>query len=199
MAACAAARLPLPCCPFSPSPHPLASPSNRAPAEEDERWDASPSLGSIVAVLAPPTGGVWVAHKGGAIDRYTASGRRLGAEEAGASVTAAACVGQRVWLGFSDGMVRCAGSAMQPRASTDPSCELLSWLAGRRPLNCASLLPLRCSVRDAEGASLRVFQAHSAGILSIAQAGTRTYTLAADGSIAGWSSAVSHAADTDAL
>ena len=59
-------------------------------------------------------------------------------------------------------------------------------------------LPPR-SVRDASGASLKVFQAHTTGILSIAQAGTRTYTLAADGCIKGWSSAVPHPADLQAL
>lgn len=82
-------------------------------ADDDvlERGDGSgahPALGSIVALLAPPGGAVWVAHKGGAVDRYTGAGRRLGSEEAGASVTAAACVGQRVWIGFSDGMIRWA-------------------------------------------------------------------------------------------
>lgn len=54
-------------------------------------------------------------------------------------------------------------------------------------------------MRGGDGASLKLFQAHSTGILSIAQAGSRTYTLAADGSIKGWSSAVPHDADQDAL
>ena len=54
-------------------------------------------------------------------------------------------------------------------------------------------------MRSGDGASLKLFQAHTTGILSIAQAGSRTYTLAADGSIKGWSSAVPHAADQDAL
>lgn len=45
----------------------------------------------------------------------------------------------------------------------------------------------------------KAFPAHCAGIISIAQAGTRTYTLAADGSIRGWSSALPHPADTTAL
>lgn len=68
-------------------------------------------------------------------------------------------------------------------------------------LTPALLLPPRpaCSVRSGDGASLKLFQAHTTGILSIAQAGSRTYTLAADGSIKGWSSAVPHAADQDAL
>jgi hypothetical protein len=67
---------------------------------------------------------------------------------------------------------------------------LLTWLPSP---SCA------CSVRDQEGSSLKVFQAHHAGIPSIAQAGTRTYTLAADGNIKGWSSATPHPADLDAL
>ena len=67
---------------------------------------------------------------------------------------------------------------------------LLTWLPSP---SCA------CSVRDQEGSSLKVFQAHHAGILSIAQAGTRTYTLSAEGGIKGWSSAVPHPSDLDAL
>ncbi len=52
----------------------------------------------------------------------------------------------------------------------------------------------------AEGESVKLFSAHSAGIISMAQAGTRTYTLAADGSIKGWSSALpTPQADADAL
>ena len=88
----------------------LPPPGLRACADDDtssERAEGGSSLGSIVALLAPPDGSVWVAHKGGTVDRYTAAGRRLGSEECGASVTAAACVGQRVWVGFSDGMIRC--------------------------------------------------------------------------------------------
>lgn len=42
----------------------------------------------------------------------------------------------------------------------------------------------------ADGNALTVFPAHGAGIISMAQAGSRTYTLAADGSIKGWSSAL---------
>ena len=65
---------------------------------------------------------------------------------------------------------------------------------------CPALLINACSVRDQDGGSLKVFHAHHAGgILSIAQAGTRTYTLAADGNIKGWSSATPHPADLDAL
>ena len=54
-------------------------------------------------------------------------------------------------------------------------------------------------MRDRGGACLKVFQAHQAAILAICQAGPRTYSLAADGCIKGWSSAVPHAADIDAL
>jgi hypothetical protein len=59
-------------------------------------------------------------------------------------------------------------------------------------------LPWR-SIRDRGGAALRVFQAHSVGILSIVQAGSRTFSLAADGSLKGWSSAVPCSADVEAL
>jgi len=54
-------------------------------------------------------------------------------------------------------------------------------------------------VRDASLSSLKVFLAHDAGILGITQAGSRTYTLAADGSLKGWSSAVPHPSDLQAL
>ena len=64
---------------------------------------------------------------------------------------------------------------------------------------CPAYADYGCSVRDQDGGSLKVFQAHHAGILSIAQAGTRTFTLAADGNIKGWSSATPHPADLDAL
>jgi hypothetical protein len=69
-------------------------------------------------------------------------------------------------------------------------------------LTCPALAPpavLGRSVRDMHGAALRVFQAHAVGVLSIAQAGTRTYSLAADGSLKGWSSATPHEADAEAL
>lgn len=59
--------------------------------------------------------------------------------------------------------------------------------------------PAPASVRDADGACLKVFQAHSAAVLSIVQTGARTYSLAADGCLKGWSSAVPHPADIDAL
>ena len=64
------------------------------------------SAGGIVGLVSLPTGCMWVLHKSGTVDRYTSAGRRLGSGECGASVTAAACVGQRVWLGFADGMIR---------------------------------------------------------------------------------------------
>lgn len=62
-------------------------------------------------------------------------------------------------------------------------------------------LPLApaCSVRDTSCANLKVFQAHSAGLLSIVQAGSRTFSLAADGSLTGWNSAAPHPADMQAL
>ncbi|KAL4853623.1 Type II inositol polyphosphate 5-phosphatase 15 [Chlorella vulgaris] len=121
---------------------------------------AAASVGDIVAVVTPPSGGVWVAHKGGMMDRYSAAGQRQGSDDCGPSITAVACVGQRVWVGFADGMI---------------------------------------SVRDSRGATLRVFQAHAVGVLAITQAGTRTFTLAADGSIKGWSSAMPCTADAEAL
>ncbi|KAL4426187.1 hypothetical protein ABPG77_007469 [Micractinium sp. CCAP 211/92] len=131
-------------------------------AADDEAAGAAPevSVSGIIDLLVPPDGSVWVAHKCGTVDRYTSAGRRLGTSECGASLTAAACVGQRVWLGFSDGML---------------------------------------SVRAADGAALKVWQAHETAVLSIVQAGSRVYSLAADGSIKGWSSAVPHPADLQAL
>lgn len=86
-------------CPAPPVPHPA----------DDEAAGAAPevSVSGIIDLLVPPDGSVWVAHKCGTVDRYTSAGRRLGTSECGASLTAAACVGQRVWLGFSDGMIRC--------------------------------------------------------------------------------------------
>lgn len=83
-------------CPCPPSAH----------TDEDSSLSASEASGGVVQLLAPPDGSVWVAHKCGTVDRYTAAGRRLGSAECGAALTAAACVGQRVWLGFSDGMIR---------------------------------------------------------------------------------------------
>ena len=62
--------------------------------------------GGIVGLVSLPGGSMWVLHKCGTVDRYTSAGRRLGCDECGASVTAAACVGQRVWVGFADGMIR---------------------------------------------------------------------------------------------
>ena len=59
-----------------------------------------------MGLVSLPSGGMWVLHKCGTVDRYTSAGRRLGCDECGASVTAAACVGQRVWVGFADGMIR---------------------------------------------------------------------------------------------
>lgn len=56
----------------------------------------------------------------------------------------------------------------------------------------------RSHVAAAEGAALKVFPAHSAGIIAMAPAGSRTYTLAADGSIRGWSSCLPSDADMEA-
>ena len=52
---------------------------------------------------------------------------------------------------------------------------------------------------DLSGRTVREFEAHTTCVLSIAQAGTRTYTLSAEGGIKGWSSAVPHPSDLDAL
>lgn len=56
-----------------------------------------------------------------------------------------------------------------------------------------------CSVRAADGSALKVWQAHEAAVLSIVQAGSRAFSLAADGSLKGWSSAAPHPADLQAL
>lgn len=96
--------------PSSPSSFACVS---RTADEELTAPGADGSVGGIVDLLVPPDGSVWVAHKCGTVDRYTSAGRRLGSSECGASLTAAACVGQRVWLGFSDGMIRW-GSAGVP-------------------------------------------------------------------------------------
>lgn len=86
-------------------------------------------------------------------------------------------------------------------------CLCLAVCACSRQPTPRCLGPLPCrpsglvwrSVRDSQGATLRVFQAHAVGVLAITQAGTRTFTLAADGSIKGWSSAVPCTADAEAL
>lgn len=95
---------PAPCLPASPAPPCPQADEDASMAGERERGEGS--VGAIVALLAPPDGSVWVAHASGTVDRYTPAGRRLGTEECGANITAAACVGRRVWLGFSDGMLR---------------------------------------------------------------------------------------------
>lgn len=91
--------------------YPLPSPA----ADDDasvggDRERSEGSVGAIVALLAPPDGSVWVGHASGTVDRYTPAGKRLGTEECGSNLTAAACVGRRVWLGFSDGMLRWLGA-----------------------------------------------------------------------------------------
>ncbi len=55
------------------------------------------------------------------------------------------------------------------------------------------------SVLGPDGTGLKAFLAHKAGIVAIAPAGVKTYTLAADGSINGWSSAIPCIGDEDAL
>lgn len=210
----APACLPTPCCSTACLP-PWRGACRACPAAADDEAGyphVSGMVGEIVTLVAPPGGGVWVAHKCGIVDRYTAAGQRLGSTDCGPAITAASCVGQRVWVGFADGMIRRAGSrGGLARAGTAVQLGVAAgW--GRVPaatcLLLVSTLPLRapptppapaCSVRDQEGGALRVFQAHAAAILSITQAGSRTYSLAADGSIKGWSSAVPHDADAHAL
>jgi hypothetical protein len=66
------------------------------------------SVGDLVALAAPPSGGIWVAHKCGAVDRYSNSAQRVGSTDCGPMITAMACVGRRIWVGFADGMIRWA-------------------------------------------------------------------------------------------
>jgi hypothetical protein len=87
---------------LEPSP---GGPPPRA-ADEDALPAQAAALGDIVALVTPPGGGVWVCHKSGVVDRYSAAGQRRGSDDCGPSITAVACVGDRVWVGFSDGMVR---------------------------------------------------------------------------------------------
>lgn len=55
------------------------------------------------------------------------------------------------------------------------------------------------SVLGPDGTGLKAFSGHKAGILAIAPAGKKTFTLAADGSISGWSSAIPCSGDEKAL
>ncbi len=84
---------------------------------------------------------------------------------------------------------------MQPQWGEVANANGIPLLWPLRAPPCTLSLP-RLS---ADGQALKVFNAHSAGIISMAQAGTRTYTLAADGSIKGWSSALPDEADADVL
>ena len=118
-----------------------------------------PSSG-VQAVVAAPDGHIWLAYKRGRVERLTFAGRLVWAREFGTPIQTLCAVGQRVWVGFADGVV---------------------------------------SVVDREGTTLKAFTAHAAGIISMVQAGSRTYTLAADGSMSGWSSAVPSPADDQAL
>jgi len=55
------------------------------------------------------------------------------------------------------------------------------------------------SVLGPDGTGLKAFLGHKAGIIAIAPAGKKTFTLAADGSINGWSSAIPCLVDEQAL
>ncbi|KAL4534362.1 hypothetical protein Ndes2437B_g03641 [Nannochloris sp. 'desiccata'] len=55
------------------------------------------------------------------------------------------------------------------------------------------------SVLGPDGTGLKAFLGHKAGIVAIAPAGKKTFTLAADGSINGWSSAIPCLGDEEAL
>lgn len=66
-------------------------------------------------------------------------------------------------------------------------------------LNRASAVRCPRSVRDSDGSALKVWQAHEAAVVAIVQAGSRAFSLAIDGSLKGWSSAVPHPADLHAL
>ena len=55
------------------------------------------------------------------------------------------------------------------------------------------------TILDADGGALKTFVAHRSGIMSIAEVGSRTFTLAVDGSIHGWSSTVPSKEDTPAV
>ena len=96
-------------------PHPPTDPScadddtvtaAQAAAFEITSGGGSGSALSIVAVVAAPDGSMWVAHRCGVIDRYTAAGRRRGTEECGAYISCMACVGQRMWIGMGGGIIR---------------------------------------------------------------------------------------------
>ena len=55
------------------------------------------------------------------------------------------------------------------------------------------------TILKSDGIALKAFVAHKSGILSIVQIGSRTYTLAVDGSICGWSSAIPSKEDDASL
>ena len=152
--------------------------------------------GGILAIVVSPDSRVWVGHKGGRIDCYTSAGQLVWSKECAGSILSMCSVAQHIWVGFADGMLRCVGACAAAGAQL---CAMATHTPAPPPLLPPLPPRLVCSILDSDGNSLKVFPAHAAGVISIAQAGVRTYTLGADGSIRGWSSATPHPADIDAL
>lgn len=103
-----------------------------------------------------------------------------------------------MWVGYREGRVERYSAAGQylgacdvaGRIQTMARVGLHMWVGMTNGVLC---------VLGPDGGGLKSFLAQRAGIVSIAQAGSRTFSLAADGSISGWSSAVPSVADTEAL
>ena len=95
-------------------------------------------------------------------------------------------VNDEIWLGYRDGLLEAFSSngkllCTKPlKVAISCMCEIGEnvWIGGA----CGNILIVNVSSYDID----KNFRAHKSGIRSIAQVGTRAYTLARDGSITGW-------------
>eukprot|EP00890_Picochlorum_soloecismus_P001963 jgi/Picsp_1/2768/NSC_00996-R1_type i inositol- -trisphosphate 5-phosphatase 12-like len=101
-------------------------------------------------------------------------------------VTMISTANDEIWLGYRDGLLEVFSSSGKLLCTKSLKVAISCmyeigehlWIGGE----CGNILAIDLSSYDID----KNFKAHKSGIQSIAQVGTRAYTLARDGSITGW-------------
>ena len=103
--------------------------------------------GGILAIVVTTDCRVWVGHKGGRIDCYSSAGQLVWSKECAGSILSMCSVAQRIWVGFADGMLRCAQTCVGRQVefiitwahvyAGSPALSAASWTARATASRCS--------------------------------------------------------------
>lgn len=121
-----------------------------------------------------------------------------GVPNAGTIQSIVATLDNKVWVVYKRGRIEQYSSAGQLLGVKDLGNKIqVAAAVGRRVW--VAFTNGWLSILGPDGSGLKSFYAHQLGVIALAQAGSRVYTLAADGSLTGWSAALPGSSDDHAL